>query len=126
MFGWLAALLFPLPVLLGLYGIVMFAVQVAQWLEWRVWIELPARYLFFDPPVSAAGRPASRLFDFLPSWFRGSVGWLHEPTAWLGLHKTVIWLLGSFSVPALALLSAVLLRVFTSRVIEKRRAMSRS
>jgi len=36
MFGWFATALFPLPVLLSLYGIVMFAVQVAQWLEWRV------------------------------------------------------------------------------------------
>ena len=114
MFGWLGTLLFPLPVLLGLYGIVMFAVQVVQWLEWRVWTELPVRYLFFYPPLSAAGRPASGLFEFLPGWFRGSAGWLHEPTTWLGLHKAVIWLLNSFSVPTLAVVCAVLLRVLAA------------
>ena len=124
MFGWLATLLFPLPVVLGVYGIVMFAVQVAQWLQWRVWIELPVRYLFFTPPLSG-GRPASRLFDFVPGWFRGAADWLHEPTAWLSLHKVVIWLLDSCSVPALALICAILARAFAIRLGPKHGATPR-
>ncbi len=93
--------------------------QACLWLQYGVWVALPARYLFINltPADAIAAIPAdsqvnpsavyaafAELRHAVPSlWTADSDAWIRgHPTSWVGLHKLIVGVLDLVSIPFIA------------------------
>ena len=112
MLGSIFLLIWVMVLFVLFYGVMLFSLQVYNWLYYGFWVEIPLLSLFIPveyKDVSLFGIIGAKdVNNYIPNFLNVDYNsWLLYPSKWIGLHKIVIAVLEFIPLSLATILSSV-------------------
>ncbi len=114
----------------AIYGSLLFCNQVYLLLREGIWVSLPAKYLFVQPIVEKEIRGATLshhapevtrhrelirgILNRVVPILQSENSWVARPSSWFGVHRVILFLLDTLSIPVVCILITYLIVKFSN------------